>query len=117
MHSSAKMSRWLFCCIALVSHPARVGSFSTTSPRTSFQRNSYHVQSRYNFCHLGSLPHTLETLVKDALDSDRKIVVVTGGVLSGIGKGVTASSIGVVSYENNEKSTYKNCYAHLTEPR
>ena len=28
--------------------------------------------------------------------SDRKICVVTGGVLSGIGKGVTASSIGVL---------------------
>jgi len=32
----------------------------------------------------------------DTLDSDRKIIVVTGGVLSGIGKGVTASSIGVL---------------------
>ena len=38
----------------------------------------------------------LEDLVADALDSDRKIVVVTGGVLSGIGKGVTASSMGVL---------------------
>lgn len=28
--------------------------------------------------------------------SNRKIVVVTGGVLSGIGKGVTASSLGVL---------------------
>lgn len=42
------------------------------------------------------LPPKLEHLVKDTLDSDRKIVVVTGGVLSGIGKGVTASSIGVL---------------------
>lgn len=31
--------------------------------------------------------------------ADRKIIVVTGGVLSGIGKGVTASSMGVVSDE------------------
>ena len=46
---------------------------------------------------LRSLPPKLESLVTDALDTDRKIVVVTGGVLSGIGKGVTASSIGVVS--------------------
>jgi CTP synthase len=42
------------------------------------------------------LPPKLEHLVKDTRDSDRKIVVVTGGVLSGIGKGVTASSIGVL---------------------
>jgi CTP synthase len=34
--------------------------------------------------------------VASTLASDRKIVVVTGGVLSGIGKGVTASSIGVL---------------------
>jgi CTP synthase len=42
------------------------------------------------------LPPTLESLVTDTLDADRKIIIVTGGVLSGIGKGVTASSIGVL---------------------
>ena len=104
-HYSAAMWRLLFCCVALVFLPDSVRSFSATSPRASPQRNSYHG-SRYNLRHLGSLPHTLETLVKDALDSDRKIVVVTGGVLSGIGKGVTASSIGVVSYQNNQHSTF-----------
>ncbi|EJK61007.1 hypothetical protein THAOC_18568 [Thalassiosira oceanica] len=45
---------------------------------------------------LGALTPELETLVADTLEHDRKIVVVTGGVLSGIGKGVTASSIGVL---------------------
>lgn len=45
---------------------------------------------------LGSLTPELESLVSETLESDRKIVVVTGGVLSGIGKGVTASSIGVL---------------------
>ena len=39
---------------------------------------------------------TLDKLVEDAIKSNRKIVVVTGGVLSGIGKGVTASSVGVL---------------------
>lgn len=34
--------------------------------------------------------------INDTLENDTKIVVVTGGVLSGIGKGVTASSIGVL---------------------
>jgi CTP synthase len=39
---------------------------------------------------------TLAALVQECIDSNRKLVVVTGGVLSGIGKGVTASSIGVL---------------------
>ena len=39
---------------------------------------------------------SLEDLVQELVDSNRKLVVVTGGVLSGIGKGVTASSIGVL---------------------
>jgi len=43
-----------------------------------------------------SRSHTLKELVKEMVESNRKIVVVTGGVLSGIGKGVTASSVGVL---------------------
>lgn len=39
---------------------------------------------------------TLDQLVEHTIRSNRKIVVVTGGVLSGIGKGVTASSVGVL---------------------
>jgi CTP-dependent riboflavin kinase len=42
------------------------------------------------------VPRSLQELVEETIASDRKIVVVTGGVLSGIGKGVTASSIGVL---------------------
>lgn len=42
------------------------------------------------------LPHSLRVLVDETISSQRKIIVVTGGVLSGIGKGVTASSIGVL---------------------
>mmetsp|Transcript_25236 Transcript_25236/g.24190 ORF Transcript_25236/g.24190 Transcript_25236/m.24190 type:complete len:660 (-) Transcript_25236:1577-3556(-) len=38
----------------------------------------------------------LKDLLDEAKSSKRKIIVVTGGVLSGIGKGVTASSIGVL---------------------
>lgn len=38
----------------------------------------------------------LDDLIDEAVSSNRKIIVVTGGVLSGIGKGVTASSIGVL---------------------
>eukprot|EP00980_Cylindrotheca_fusiformis_P026427 scaffold16150_cov112-Cylindrotheca_fusiformis.AAC.6 len=39
---------------------------------------------------------SLDELVEEHVASNRKLVVVTGGVLSGIGKGVTASSIGVL---------------------
>ena len=39
---------------------------------------------------------SLDELVEELIASNRKLVVVTGGVLSGIGKGVTASSIGVL---------------------
>jgi len=39
---------------------------------------------------------SLQDLVEETIASNRKIVVVTGGVVSGIGKGVTASSIGVL---------------------
>jgi len=42
------------------------------------------------------LPSSLRELVEDTISSQRKIIVVTGGVLSGIGKGVTASSMGVL---------------------
>lgn len=42
------------------------------------------------------VPQVLRDLVDETIKADRKIIVVTGGVLSGIGKGVTASSIGVL---------------------
>lgn len=44
----------------------------------------------------GIIPPSLSELVTEAIEADRKIIVVTGGVLSGIGKGVTASSLGVL---------------------
>ena len=44
----------------------------------------------------GNAKERLAELVKDTIITHRKIIVVTGGVLSGIGKGVTASSIGVL---------------------
>jgi CTP synthase len=43
-----------------------------------------------------SSQNELLELVEEAIAANRKVVVVTGGVLSGIGKGVTASSIGVL---------------------
>lgn len=43
-----------------------------------------------------TVPSQLRELVDDAISANRKLIVVTGGVLSGIGKGVTASSLGVL---------------------
>jgi len=39
---------------------------------------------------------SLQDLIDDTIESNRKLVIVTGGVVSGIGKGVTASSLGVL---------------------
>lgn len=44
----------------------------------------------------GETPESLSDLVNEAIEAERKILVVTGGVLSGIGKGVVASSVGVL---------------------
>lgn len=59
---------------------------------------SSQVQNAFRICggDTCSSTLTLDELVDDAVANSRKIVVVTGGVLSGIGKGVTASSIGVL---------------------
>ena len=82
---------WLVIfCLAIIPHAYPFVSTATTPINKSIINNNGQKQLR-------SLPATLETLIQDTHDKDRKIVVVTGGVLSGIGKGVTASSIGVVS--------------------
>jgi hypothetical protein len=38
----------------------------------------------------------LKGLIEETINENRKIIVVTGGILSGIGKGVIASSMGVI---------------------
>ena len=103
----------LFALVSLVQ------SFSTTHIYLQLrQRRQYtcaYPSSRRDG-RLASLPPILESLVADTLDSDRKIVVVTGGVLSGIGKGVTASSIGVVSRHLGSWNTilpYETKYTYL----
>lgn len=57
-------------------------------PNIIFMRGGYNCET--------ILPESLRQLVAETIESNRKLVVVTGGVLSGIGKGVTASSVGVV---------------------
>ena len=72
-----------------------VHPFSHVKPRSA-GRATFHTRRCSPLRTSSHLPPQLEHLVQDTLDSDRKIVVVTGGVLSGIGKGVTASSMGVL---------------------
>jgi hypothetical protein len=104
----APPSRVVFSFLITPPIPSRRGGSATVatpttnshyyvSTTTRDDNNNYLHRGRRLLLGLGSLPPNLEALVGDALDKDRKIVVVTGGVLSGIGKGVTASSIGVVS--------------------
>ena len=88
-HLSSKFNMMTLHCYWLVC----LAFFSSVHSFSTIPRHPTKVPS----FRLASLPPTLETLVADTLNADRKIVVVTGGVLSGIGKGVTASSIGVVS--------------------
>jgi CTP synthase len=73
------------------SAPLKTASASHASPRAATKLNN--------------LPPKLANLVSSTLAADRKIVVVTGGVLSGIGKGVTASSIGVLFRAMNFRVT------------
>jgi CTP synthase len=64
-------------------------SQSTQSTNTALLRSTFMRGG-------ASSPNELWELVEEAIAANRKVVVVTGGVLSGIGKGVTASSIGVL---------------------
>ena len=94
------MNIYLLFCLGII-HP--VYTLLTNSPNNGLslggriQRQKAAQQQQHPSTSIFTLPPTLESLVTDTLDADRKIIVVTGGVLSGIGKGVTASSIGVVS--------------------
>ena len=93
------MNFYLLFCLGII-HP--VYTLLTNSPNNGLslggriQRQKAAQQQQHPSTSIFTLPPTLESLVTDTLDADRKIIVVTGGVLSGIGKGVTASSIGVL---------------------
>jgi len=86
---------FLRCCsLALLATISHTHAFLTPRAQSHRLASNNDIYSQHG--RLRNLSPALETLVTDTLDSDRKIVVVTGGVLSGIGKGVTASSIGVL---------------------
>ncbi len=82
----------------------RHGSVLTPIPQISVHIKLPAQASTYESLLLGirgghsgdTVPESLSELVEDTIENERKIIVVTGGVLSGIGKGVTASSLGVL---------------------
>jgi len=80
----------------LLKRSADVKAFSTqftvrNSPRSTSLSNTI---LRAQNDHRGR--PSLQDLIDDTIESNRKVVIVTGGVVSGIGKGVTASSLGVL---------------------
>mmetsp|Transcript_17184 Transcript_17184/g.37595 ORF Transcript_17184/g.37595 Transcript_17184/m.37595 type:complete len:646 (-) Transcript_17184:118-2055(-) len=86
---------WIFC-IALLkkSNDGEAFSFQSTvqglSQTSSSSHTVLHAQKDYGDRSI------LEELVDETIASNRKLVIITGGVVSGIGKGVTASSLGVL---------------------
>jgi len=67
-----------------------------SSPYSSLKHKSIQKNLGAILSFRGGGDDDLRELVEEMIESNRKVVVVTGGVLSGIGKGVTASSIGVL---------------------
>ena len=110
---------WLFCFAIihpvytlLSSSPNLNNGYILSTGRIRRSRKTTPLHSP-SITSIFTLPPTLESLVTDTLDADRKIVVVTGGVLSGIGKGVTASSIGVVSMKlSMHLECLSSCHVH-----
>ena len=79
-------------------------SLSISSYRTTISRSTYflkqlpYIVSRFSFplCKTSIRGINLESNKNPKKERKMKYVLVTGGVVSGLGKGVTASSIGVV---------------------
>mmetsp|Transcript_33656 Transcript_33656/g.79380 ORF Transcript_33656/g.79380 Transcript_33656/m.79380 type:complete len:664 (-) Transcript_33656:155-2146(-) len=86
-----RSSAFFLCCLALATQSLDTGAFSLRPP-VSQSRLSSLLSSQSS---LRSRP-TLQELIDETNEANRKLVVVTGGVVSGIGKGVTASSLGVL---------------------
>eukprot|EP00536_Pseudo-nitzschia_multiseries_P017699 jgi/Psemu1/226153/e_gw1.1737.11.1 len=84
----------LFYCIGLVTRSLdTTGAFAFSPLPTTVSRP---LSSRNSCCLRAEKRPTLQELVDETNEANRKLVVVTGGVVSGIGKGVTASSLGVL---------------------
>jgi len=87
---------FLLGCVALLKRSADVKSFSIQSTARSLS-GSPSLSSTVLRAQDGPGDRpSLQDLIDDTIESNRKLVIVTGGVVSGIGKGVTASSLGVL---------------------
>jgi len=86
----------LLCCAALLKRSAGVECFSIQSTVRSLSGSPLlsNTVLRAQNDHGGR--SSLQDLIDETIESNRKLVIVTGGVVSGIGKGVTASSLGVL---------------------
>lgn len=51
--------------------------------------------------------------IDDTVDKSRKYIFVTGGVLSGVGKGITAASVGAVLQAKGESISVQKCDPYL----
>jgi hypothetical protein len=92
---------FLLCCIVLLERTVDVEGFYNNSPVRRLQQQqpssaSSTLPTNLLRAHGDVDRASLQDLVEETIASNRKVVVVTGGVVSGIGKGVTASSIGVL---------------------
>lgn len=74
-----------------------VGAADAESPCScDSRRRLLSLRAARESAEIGSPPGVDNGRVKGREERDMKYVLVTGGVVSGLGKGVTASSIGVV---------------------
>ena len=78
----------LLCCAALLKRPADVKGFSIQSAPRSLSALSPLSSSTLLRAEKDKASRpSLQELIDETIESNRKLVVVTGGVVSGIGKG------------------------------
>mmetsp|Transcript_16283 Transcript_16283/g.37689 ORF Transcript_16283/g.37689 Transcript_16283/m.37689 type:complete len:645 (-) Transcript_16283:135-2069(-) len=86
----------LLSFIALITRIVDVISFTTQCAGWTLSGSTPLSKTILNAENVRDGRPSLQDLIDDTINSNRKLVIVTGGVVSGIGKGVTASSLGVL---------------------
>ncbi|VEU43364.1 unnamed protein product [Pseudo-nitzschia multistriata] len=84
------------CCVAFLKRSIEADAFSVQPTSRRWSHSPSASQSLLRAGANDGPRATLQELVDETIESNRKLVIVTGGVVSGIGKGVTASSLGVL---------------------
>ena len=86
----------LLCCVALLKRSTDVKGFSIQSTiRTlpgSLPLSNTVLRAQNN----DKERLSLQELIDDTIESNRKLVIVTGGVVSSLGKGLTAAALGAL---------------------